>query len=165
MRDGLYRACEAYANGAITPTTYAVIVSRVDKLLVTLIATEIAGGAFGRQFSAASTAASGNAAASQVKSSAEAVTKALDDLKKKTEAEATEKAKLADLQGQRTAKQQALAGATAEQTTTLNAQIEALARIRRMTEQFDVMLRRIMYNYQQVNLSRVEPSWRTRRVN
>ena len=126
LRDGLYRACEAYANGAITPTTYAVIVSRVDKLLVTLIATEIAGGAFGRQFSAASTAASGDAAASQVKSSAEAVTKALDDLKKKTEAEATEKAKLADLQGQRTAKQQALAGATAEQTTTLNAQIEAL---------------------------------------
>ena len=40
-----------------------------------------------------------------------------------------------------------------------------LTRIRRMTEQFDVMLRRIMYNYQQVNLSRVEPSWRTRRVN
>ena len=57
------------------------IVSRLDKLLVTLIATEIAGGAFGRrQFSAASTSASGNASASQNKSSAEAV--ALEDLRK-----------------------------------------------------------------------------------
>ena len=39
------------------------------------------------------------------------------------------------------------------------------ARIRRMTGQFDVVLRRIRYNNQQVNLNRVEPSWRTRRVN
>jgi hypothetical protein len=35
------------------------------------------------------------------------------------------------------------------------------ARIRRMTRQFDVMLRRIRYTNQQLNLSRAEPSWRT----
>lgn len=126
LRDGLYRACEAYANGAITPTMYAVIVSRLDKLLVTLIATEIAGGAFGRQFSAASTDASGNSSASQIKSSAAAVAKALDDQKKATETESAEQVKLADLRGQRTAKQQELAGATPERTTALNQEIAAL---------------------------------------
>ena len=126
LRDGLYRACEAYANGAITPTMYAVIVSRLDKLLVTLIATEIAGGAFGRQFSAASTDASGNSSASQIKSSAAAVAKALDEQKKATETESAEQVKLADLRGQRTAKQQELAGATPERTTALNQEIAAL---------------------------------------
>jgi hypothetical protein len=30
-----------------------------------------------------------------------------------------------------------------------------------MTRQFDVMLRRIRYTNQQLNLSRAEPSWRT----
>jgi hypothetical protein len=34
-------------------------------------------------------------------------------------------------------------------------------RIRRMTRQFDVMLRRIRYTNRQLNLSRAEPSWRT----
>jgi DNA-binding TFAR19-related protein (PDSD5 family) len=38
-------------------------------------------------------------------------------------------------------------------------------RIRRMTRQFDVVLRRIIYNNQYVNLKRMRPSWRTRRVN
>ena len=40
-----------------------------------------------------------------------------------------------------------------------------LTRIRRMMGQFDAVLQRIRYNNQQVNLNRVEPSWRTRRVN
>ena len=40
----------------------------------------------------------------------------------------------------------------------------AITRIRRMTRRFDVMLRRIRYNNQKVNLNRAEPSWRTRRA-
>ncbi len=48
LRDGLYRACEAYANGAITDTIYAMIVSGIDDTMVTLLASEMAAGAFGR---------------------------------------------------------------------------------------------------------------------
>jgi hypothetical protein len=65
LRDGLYRACEAYANGAITPTIYTLMASRMDELLTTLLATEIAGGAFGRSGAGLSTTASGSASASQ----------------------------------------------------------------------------------------------------
>jgi hypothetical protein len=38
LRDGLYRACEAYANGAISRDEYARILSRIDDLAVTLVA-------------------------------------------------------------------------------------------------------------------------------
>jgi hypothetical protein len=48
LRDSLYRACEAYANGAITKTTYALLLSRYDSLAVTLAMGELAAGAFGR---------------------------------------------------------------------------------------------------------------------
>jgi hypothetical protein len=36
LRDGLYRACEAYANGVIGSDTYALIVSRYGQLMTTL---------------------------------------------------------------------------------------------------------------------------------
>lgn len=36
LRDGLYRACEAYANGALTKPSYAIITSRYDDIMVTL---------------------------------------------------------------------------------------------------------------------------------
>jgi hypothetical protein len=36
LRDGLYRACEAYANGAIGDDAYALIISRYDQLMTTL---------------------------------------------------------------------------------------------------------------------------------
>jgi hypothetical protein len=49
LRDGLYRACEAYANGAISDTTYAVILSRYDDTMVTLLLGELAAGNFGRK--------------------------------------------------------------------------------------------------------------------
>ena len=49
LRDGFYRACEAYANGAISDTTYAMIVSGTDDVMATLMASEMAAGAFGRQ--------------------------------------------------------------------------------------------------------------------
>ena len=70
LRDGLYRACEAYANGAITPTIYTLMVSRMDELLVTLLSTEIAGGAFGRGFATAAAGGSADAQASQAAAAA-----------------------------------------------------------------------------------------------
>ena len=36
MRDQLYRACEAYANGPISGMTYSVIISRINDTMVTL---------------------------------------------------------------------------------------------------------------------------------
>jgi hypothetical protein len=40
LRDGMYRACEAYANGAIGKEEYKQIVSKQDDMLLTLIAVE-----------------------------------------------------------------------------------------------------------------------------
>lgn len=42
LRDALYRACEAYANDAISPASYAMIVSRYDDVMVTLLLGELA---------------------------------------------------------------------------------------------------------------------------
>jgi hypothetical protein len=49
LRDGLYRACEAYANGAIDEVFYSVMLGRYDDTMVTLLAGELAAGNFGRQ--------------------------------------------------------------------------------------------------------------------
>jgi hypothetical protein len=62
-RDGLHIACEAYANGAITDTTYAVMLSRFDKTMVTMLASELATGAFGRSLAAAGAGGEGNSSA------------------------------------------------------------------------------------------------------
>jgi hypothetical protein len=59
LRDALYRACEAYANGAVSSTTYSMIVSRYDDTMVTLLMGELAAGAFGRAGASAGTGASG----------------------------------------------------------------------------------------------------------
>ena len=48
IRDGLYRACEAYANGAIGEVQYAVILSAIDETIITLLGAELAAGNFGR---------------------------------------------------------------------------------------------------------------------
>ncbi len=61
LRDGLHRACEAYANGAVSDTTYAIMLSRFDKLMVTLLLGEIAGGAFGRPLAALTAEATADA--------------------------------------------------------------------------------------------------------
>ena len=63
LRDGLYRACEAYANGAISDTTYAVLLSRYDDTMVTMLGSELAAGAFGRSLAALGSEASGSSAA------------------------------------------------------------------------------------------------------
>lgn len=43
LRDTLFRACEAYANGAITDVHYAMIMARYDALSATLMSAEWAG--------------------------------------------------------------------------------------------------------------------------
>jgi hypothetical protein len=48
LRDSLYRACEAYANGALSDTTYALLLSRYDDTMVTMLSSELVAGAFGR---------------------------------------------------------------------------------------------------------------------
>ncbi len=53
LRDKLYRACEAYANGAVSATVYTIMLSRLDKTMVTLLQSEMAAGAFGRQLASA----------------------------------------------------------------------------------------------------------------
>ncbi len=64
LRDQMYRACEAYANGAISNTTYSLIMSRINDTMVSLLLGETAGGAFGRQLAAIGTGADARAQAS-----------------------------------------------------------------------------------------------------
>jgi hypothetical protein len=40
LRDGLFRACEAYANKAISEETYALILSRYDDVMITMLLAE-----------------------------------------------------------------------------------------------------------------------------
>jgi hypothetical protein len=49
LRDGLYRACEATANGLIGQAAYALILSRYGDLLVTMVLGEAAAGSYGRE--------------------------------------------------------------------------------------------------------------------
>ncbi|RDJ98269.1 hypothetical protein [Cupriavidus lacunae] len=44
LRNGLFSACEAYANGAISRTSYAFLLSRFGDVMVTLLAIELAAG-------------------------------------------------------------------------------------------------------------------------
>lgn len=45
LRDGLYRVCEAFANGALGSDGYAVVLSRYGDLLTTLLLADAAAGA------------------------------------------------------------------------------------------------------------------------
>jgi hypothetical protein len=47
LRDGLYRACEAYANGAIGSDAYALILSRYGQLMTTVFLAQDVTGAAG----------------------------------------------------------------------------------------------------------------------
>jgi hypothetical protein len=49
LRDGLYRACEAYANGALGADAYALILSRYGQLMTTLFLGQDITGAAGTQ--------------------------------------------------------------------------------------------------------------------
>jgi hypothetical protein len=63
LRDGLYRACEAYANGALSPITYSVILSGYGDVMVTLLTGELVAGNFGQPLAVLGTQASGAAGA------------------------------------------------------------------------------------------------------
>lgn len=47
LRDLLYRACEAYANGALSASSYAVMLSGIDDFATTLFLSEAAAGGLG----------------------------------------------------------------------------------------------------------------------
>ena len=49
LRDKMYQTCLAYANGAISGTTYSLIMSKLDDSIVTLSLADGAAGAFGRK--------------------------------------------------------------------------------------------------------------------
>lgn len=99
LRDKMYRACEAYANGAIGEAAYTLLLARNDKSMMSLLSNEMAAGAFGRslatlggQASAANTGVDAKALAEQqarVKSAAAALkTAATADTPKKADIDA-----------------------------------------------------------------------------
>lgn len=59
LRDGLYRACEAYANGAISRDIYTTIISRYDKMMITMLLAEMASGTVSTSAGAGGTAQAG----------------------------------------------------------------------------------------------------------
>lgn len=61
LRDKLYQTCLAYSNGAISGTTYSLIMSRLDDAIVTLSLGDGAAGAFGRKLAALGAEASSSA--------------------------------------------------------------------------------------------------------
>ncbi|GEM_PF-2247281 len=72
LRDGLYRACEAYQNGALSPISYALVLSRYGDTLVTLLGSELIAGEFGRSGAAIGGSASASANATTAQETAEA---------------------------------------------------------------------------------------------
>lgn len=54
LRDSLHRACEAYANGALSDVSYSLLMSRYDELMVTLLTGELTANSLGRQLAAIS---------------------------------------------------------------------------------------------------------------
>lgn len=64
LRDQMYRACEAYANGAISGTEYSLLMSRNNDAMVTLMLGEAASRTVGRQLAALTSEGSASANAS-----------------------------------------------------------------------------------------------------
>lgn len=83
LRDQMYRACEAFANGAISGTTYSLIMSKNNNAMITLLLGETAGGAFGRTLAGLGTAANAEARAAVegLTAAGDAVKQASEDLK------------------------------------------------------------------------------------
>lgn len=63
LRDQMYRACEAYSNGAISGTEYSLLMSRNNDAMVTLMLGETASRTVGRQLAALTAEASSDASA------------------------------------------------------------------------------------------------------
>ena len=87
LRDQMYRACEAYANGAISGTEYSLLMSRNNDAMVTLMLGETASRTVGRQLAALSAEASSDASATMPN-----IAEMVKDLaEKKTETDQAEK--------------------------------------------------------------------------
>jgi hypothetical protein len=71
MRDKMYRACEAYGNGAINSTTYTAVMARFDKTMTSLLSSELAAGAFGRELASLGGSASINGPSAEAIKAAE----------------------------------------------------------------------------------------------
>ena len=89
LRERMFRACEAYSNGAITSTTYSVLMNRFDRAMVATLFGEVMGGAFGRALAAVGSRSDANASASlltirnavaDIEEAAEAVVESEKDL-------------------------------------------------------------------------------------
>lgn len=79
LRDKMYRACEAYQNGAISDTSYTLMLSRFDKTMASMLASEFAAGAFGRGLAAlGGSASTGNADLKKLASARDAIKEASD---------------------------------------------------------------------------------------
>ncbi len=63
LRDQMYQACQAYANGAISGTEYSLLMSRNNDAMVTLMLGESAARLVGRNLATASVGGSGSATA------------------------------------------------------------------------------------------------------
>lgn len=66
LRDKMYQTCMAYSNGAISGTSYAMIMGRLDETILSFLLGETAGGAFGRSGGALGTDASAEASATMI---------------------------------------------------------------------------------------------------
>ena len=63
LRETLWRACEAFANGGISEINYTLLLARVPETIATLRYAELAGGDFGRSLATLGTSGEGKAAA------------------------------------------------------------------------------------------------------
>lgn len=75
LRDKMYETCIAYSNGAISGTTYSLLMARLDETIVTLALGEASAGAFGRSLAALSAESKGAASGAVVSALGE-----IDDL-------------------------------------------------------------------------------------
>lgn len=110
LRDALYRACEAYANGALTATSYAVLLSRYDDVMITMLLGELAAANFGGSSASLGGGTSGSANATFEQQRAQAEAEETDAVAAKSEADK----KVA-------AQEQAVASAAAEHEAAIDA--------------------------------------------
>lgn len=82
LRDEMYRACEAYANGALTKTSYTLKLARLDKKMATLMSSEILAGSFSQPTAMLGSGASnGGASDNQIEQTGETLTNSIREIK------------------------------------------------------------------------------------
>ncbi|MEL6859790.1 MAG: hypothetical protein AAGL97_09800 [Pseudomonadota bacterium] len=138
LRDQMYRACEAYANGAISGTEYSLLMSRNNDAMVTLMLGESASRLVGRNLANISSTAEGEANTTVPVSAIEAATRNLveatqkveDATKEASEAEAVsekaDEALMALQEGEATEAAEAEAEENSEETDASEAQAQQM---------------------------------------